>query len=335
MTDVIMVALERRSRLEAEIVRLNEFVLMARELKEWGEGRRLLPAVNLVSSAPRAVAARIEGSRGATQVAPEATSQAGPAGTHGTSGSPASGDDIGSIEARLARVRERIAQAYSARGHAVSVRSQALAIRYDETSTSIMAPDQVERLRDRVLTLIDSFRGHVSRRGRIGGFLSWVAETAGRAFRDDETATSDFAGLAWAGTGGAGTVVDLHSRARPSPRPVDALVGQRLRQQRWMNGLTRDQLAGLAGVESGEIAGYESGEDALVASRLWEIAAALKVPVTYFFEGAPAEAGDKGDTRGEILADDEAMELVRAYYAIPEDRRRRLWDLARMLRQAA
>ena len=45
-----------------------------------------------------------------------------------------------------------------------------------------------------------------------------------------------------------------------------------------------------------------------------------------------------GGFRHTVVATDnrlEAMELVRAYYAIPEDRRRRLWDLARMLRQAA
>jgi transcriptional regulator with XRE-family HTH domain len=100
-----------------------------------------------------------------------------------------------------------------------------------------------------------------------------------------------------------------------------------------MTGLTRRELAERAGFDPGEIESYEVGADAVVASRLWEIAAALNVPVAYFFEGAAdAEQARTVTTAG---PDDEAVELVRAYYAIPEDRRRRLWDLARMLRSAA
>ncbi|MFT7060642.1 MAG: hypothetical protein ACJASV_003166, partial [Pseudorhodobacter sp.] len=38
---------------------------------------------------------------------------------------------------------------------------------------------------------------------------------------------------------------------------------------------------------------------------------------------------------GDMLADKEALELVRSYYAIPEAQRRRLFDLARVLSEAA
>ena len=38
---------------------------------------------------------------------------------------------------------------------------------------------------------------------------------------------------------------------------------------------------------------------------------------------------------GDILTDKEALDLVRAYYAIPETQRRRLFDLARVLSDAA
>ena len=34
---------------------------------------------------------------------------------------------------------------------------------------------------------------------------------------------------------------------------------------------------------------------------------------------------------GDILSDKEALELVRSYYAIPENQRRRLFELARVL----
>jgi hypothetical protein len=37
----------------------------------------------------------------------------------------------------------------------------------------------------------------------------------------------------------------------------------------------------------------------------------------------------------DLMADKEALELVRSYYAIPEAQRRRLFDLARVLSDAA
>ncbi|MGB4907898.1 MAG: transcriptional regulator, partial [Tabrizicola sp.] len=38
---------------------------------------------------------------------------------------------------------------------------------------------------------------------------------------------------------------------------------------------------------------------------------------------------------GDMMSDKEALELVRSYYAIPEAQRRRLFDLARVLSEAA
>ena len=39
--------------------------------------------------------------------------------------------------------------------------------------------------------------------------------------------------------------------------------------------------------------------------------------------------------RGDLLVDREAQELVRSYYSIPEEQRRRLFDLARVLSDVA
>jgi len=77
------------------------------------------------------------------------------------------------------------------------------------------------------------------------------------------------------------------------------------------------------------------------ASRLWDIADTLGVPVTFFFEGydgitLEADATKvKAAGQGDLLADKEALELVRSYYAIPENQRRKLFDLARVLSSAA
>ena len=77
------------------------------------------------------------------------------------------------------------------------------------------------------------------------------------------------------------------------------------------------------------------------ASRLWDIAETLDVPVSFFFAGL--EGGDEAadgecapqDVQGDILADKEALELVRSYYAIPENQRRQLFELARVLSDVA
>ena len=111
--------------------------------------------------------------------------------------------------------------------------------------------------------------------------------------------------------------------------PVDVHVGKRVRQRRWMLGMTQQQLAEQVGIKFQQIQKYETGMNRVSASRLWDIAEALDVPVSFFFEGldgetaAPCAVGDARISR----CDREALELVRSYYAIPEIQRRRLFEL--------
>ena len=112
---------------------------------------------------------------------------------------------------------------------------------------------------------------------------------------------------------------------------VDVHVGQRLRQRRWMLGLTQQNLAEKVGIRFQQIQKYETGENRMSASRLWEIAAALCVPVTYLFEGLDGSAASGEVARADLLADREAIELVRAFYAMPQTQRQHLFDLARVL----
>ncbi len=99
--------------------------------------------------------------------------------------------------------------------------------------------------------------------------------------------------------------------------------------------MTQQQLAERVGVKFQQLQKYETGTNRISASRMWDIAAAMEVPVSFFFEGLDGQAPDTGEARGDILTDKEALELVRAYYAIPEHQRRRLFDLARVLSEAA
>lgn len=119
--------------------------------------------------------------------------------------------------------------------------------------------------------------------------------------------------------------------------PVDVHVGKRVRHRRWMVGMTQQQLAERVGIKFQQIQKYETGMNRVSASRLWEIGSALGVTVSFFFEGLGDKAADTSsdDLPGDLLADKEALELIRSYYSIPENQRRRLFDLARVLSDAA
>jgi len=119
--------------------------------------------------------------------------------------------------------------------------------------------------------------------------------------------------------------------------PVDVHVGKRVRHRRWMVGMTQQQLAERVGIKFQQIQKYETGMNRVSASRLWDIAETLSVPVSFFFEGLEGGADKPAESNlpGDILADKEALELVRSYYAIPENQRRRLFELARVLSDAA
>ena len=62
------------------------------------------------------------------------------------------------------------------------------------------------------------------------------------------------------------------------------------------------------------------------------------MPVSFFFEGLDVEqaAGEKEERMpSDLMGDKEAMELIRSYYSIPENQRKRLFDLARVLSDVA
>ena len=119
--------------------------------------------------------------------------------------------------------------------------------------------------------------------------------------------------------------------------PVDVHVGKRVRHRRWMVGMTQQQLAEKVGIKFQQIQKYETGMNRVSASRLWDIAAALSVPVSFFLEGLESkpDADTQSALPADILADKEALELVRSYYAIPDNQRRRLFELARVLSDVA
>ena len=120
---------------------------------------------------------------------------------------------------------------------------------------------------------------------------------------------------------------------------IDLHLGKRLRRRRRLLGLTQQQLATAIGIRFQQIQKYECGANRISASRIFELAAALEVPVGYFYEGLdvgePAAdlvaVANVEPRSGEVLARKETMDLIRAYYQLGERPRRRLLDLAKSL----
>ncbi|WP_187430880.1 hypothetical protein ROLI_009300 [Roseobacter fucihabitans] len=119
---------------------------------------------------------------------------------------------------------------------------------------------------------------------------------------------------------------------------VDVHVGKRIRQRRWLVGMTQQKLAECVGIKFQQIQKYETGANRVSASRLWDIADALEVDVAFFFEGLKTDEAcntTADSIPADMMGDKEAMDLVRSYYAIPENQRRRLFELARVLSDVA
>ena len=126
--------------------------------------------------------------------------------------------------------------------------------------------------------------------------------------------------------------------------PVDVHVGLRLRQRRTLLGMSQTRLATFVGLTFQQVQKYESGSNRISASRLFEFAAVLGMPVSYFFSGlagdvssgkpkvvAPSNrAKTEGDT--DLHSRRETLQFVRAYYKIGNmEQRRRIMRLVAAL----
>jgi transcriptional regulator with XRE-family HTH domain len=118
------------------------------------------------------------------------------------------------------------------------------------------------------------------------------------------------------------------------PHPADAHVGQKIRHCRWIEGLTQEQLGQKCGLSAGEIENMENGNLPLGVGGLFDIAAALSVPVRFFFEGLPGPDKGSAEKRATVLLERDAMDLVRTYYSLRAEHRKGLLDLAHTLKNS-
>jgi transcriptional regulator with XRE-family HTH domain len=133
----------------------------------------------------------------------------------------------------------------------------------------------------------------------------------------------------------------VQRKTRGKPNAVDIHVGTRVRQRRTLLGLSQERLATALDLTFQQVQKYERGANRIGAGRLYELARALDVPVTYFFDdmdGAnyPSTGSVNEDSSPAYQVDPmsqrETLLLVRAYYAIPDPAvRRRMLDLMRSM----
>ena len=124
--------------------------------------------------------------------------------------------------------------------------------------------------------------------------------------------------------------------------PVDIHVGSRVRLRRTLLGLSQEKLGEAVGLTFQQIQKYERGANRIGASRMYDLAHVLDVPVAFFFEDMPegvkqrdAVPADGGDVAQIVVERNplnrrETLELVRAYYRIGSARvRKRVFELVK------
>lgn len=119
-----------------------------------------------------------------------------------------------------------------------------------------------------------------------------------------------------------------------SARAVDRLVGRQLRRRRLELGLSQLRVARAIGVTFQQIQKYERGSNRVVASRLYDLANVLHVPVEYFFaeldSGRSAEAREDQVFGAGYPSPRETRNLITAYHEIADPAlRKKLIELVR------
>jgi transcriptional regulator with XRE-family HTH domain len=126
--------------------------------------------------------------------------------------------------------------------------------------------------------------------------------------------------------------------------PTDKHVGSRLRMRRLMLDMSQTDIANALGVTFQQVQKYEKGTNRISASRLQHIYQILQVPVSFFFEGAPAASGIPQAAKGtadapspayvaDFLATSDGLALVKAFMCIEDPKLRR--SIVRLVEEIA
>lgn len=123
---------------------------------------------------------------------------------------------------------------------------------------------------------------------------------------------------------------------KKTPNPIDRHVGSRVRMRRMLAGISQEKLGEGLGLTFQQIQKYEKGSNRISASRLQQISKILDVPVSFFFDGAPASDMPSGAFSesastayvSDFLATSEGVQLTKAFTRIKSAKlRRRIVEL--------
>src|SRR6202022_4033823 len=89
-------------------------------------------------------------------------------------------------------------------------------------------------------------------------------------------------------------IVRQRRQKSDKPNPTDIHVGARVRLRRTLLGMSQEKLGNAVGLTFQQIQKYERGANRIGASRLYDMASVLDVPVQFFFDEMPAEPAAEG-----------------------------------------
>src|SRR5262245_61793694 len=102
------------------------------------------------------------------------------------------------------------------------------------------------------------------------------------------------------------------------PNATDIRIGMRMRLRRIECDLSQQHIADQLGLSFQQVQKYEKGINRIGASRMQQIAAILKVPPAYFFEGLPSDGGPPEKSPTTLLGQTrEGQELAAAFLKLP------------------
>jgi transcriptional regulator with XRE-family HTH domain len=139
-----------------------------------------------------------------------------------------------------------------------------------------------------------------------------------------------------------GELANGEKESRPSP--IDVHVGSRIRLRRTLLGMSQERLGEALGLTFQQVQKYERGVNRVGASRLFDLARVLDVPISFFFDDLSDSGNATSGRRAvgfeqsqdafsdETLNRRETLELVRAYYRISDPAvRKRVFELIKSM----
>lgn len=127
------------------------------------------------------------------------------------------------------------------------------------------------------------------------------------------------------------------------PNYVDRHVGTRVRMRRLLVGMSQEKMGELLGITFQQVQKYEKGSNRISASRLYQIARILGMPIQFFYDELKPEKPDDGfaeshggaDLISGALQSPEGIQLARMFSETTDpDRRKLILGIVRVVADA-